>query len=77
VVSRRLAKAGVQPAGKRGPHAFRHACAVRLLRAGVSLKAIGEILGHRSSASTNVYLKLAIEDLRGVGLDVPSIAGAE
>jgi hypothetical protein len=37
----------------------------------VPLKAIGDILGHRSAASTRPYLKLATEDLRAVGLDVP------
>jgi integrase/recombinase XerD len=71
IVARRLPKAGVRPAGKRGPHTFRHAHAVRLLRAAVPLKAIGDLLGHTATASTAIYLKLAVEDLREVGLDVP------
>ena len=71
IVARRLPKAGVRPAGKRGPHTFRHAHAVRLLRAAVPLKAIGDLLGHTTTASTAIYLKLATEDLREVGLDVP------
>jgi integrase/recombinase XerD len=71
IVQSRLAAAGVRPAGRRGPHAFRHARAVGLLRASVPLKTIGDILGHRSSLSTGSYLKLATEDLRAVGLNVP------
>jgi site-specific recombinase XerD len=72
VVSRRLAAVGVVPTGKHGTHALRHARAVSLLRGGVSLKVIGDVLGHRSEKSTAVYLKLATEDLRSVALDLPA-----
>lgn len=68
----RLAAAGVTPSGKKGPHAFRHARAVSLLRAAVPLKTVGDVLGHRSAHSTGVYLKLATEDLRAIGLEIPS-----
>jgi integrase/recombinase XerD len=71
IIRRRLDAAGIVRHGKKGPHAFRHARAVSLLRAAVPLKEIGDILGHRSPASTGVYLKLATEDLRGVALEVP------
>jgi len=71
IVRRRLDAAGIVRHGKKGPHAFRHARAVSLLRAAVPLKEIGDILGHRSALSTGVYLKLATEDLRGVALEVP------
>jgi len=71
VVSRRLAAVGVVPAGKHGTHALRHARAVSLLRGGVSLKVIGDVLGHRSERSTAPYLKLATDDLRSVALDLP------
>jgi integrase/recombinase XerD len=54
-----------------GPHCLRHSLAVRLLREGVSLKAIGDVLGHRSLESTCHYLRLATEDLREVALDLP------
>lgn len=70
----RLSAAGVNPPGKRGPHVFRHARAVELLRASVPQKIIGDVLGHRSTESTNAYLKLATEDLRAVALDVPGSA---
>jgi hypothetical protein len=45
---------------------------VSLLRAAVPVESIGKILGHRSALSTNVYLKLAFEDLRDVALELPS-----
>lgn len=54
-----------------GPHCLRHSLAVQLLREGVSLKAIGDVLGHRSLESTCLYLRLATEDLRNVALDLP------
>jgi len=70
-IRRRLTAAGVNPPGKKGPHAFRHARAVSLLRSSVSLKVIGDVLGHRSMDSTAAYLKLATEDLRSVALESP------
>jgi len=74
VISARLKAAGITPLGRKGPHAFRHARAVSLLRASVPLKIIGDVLGHKSPASTGVYLKLATEDLRAVGLNIPEKA---
>ena len=43
-----------------------------LLRSSVSLKVIGDLLGHRSVDSTAAYLKLATEDLRNVALEIPA-----
>ena len=74
-IRRRLDQAGVQSVGKRGPHAFRHARAVSLLRSGVSPKIIGDVLGHRSAASTTPYLKLATEELRDVALELGELLG--
>jgi integrase/recombinase XerD len=70
-VRRRVEAAGVKPPGKCGPHAFRHGRAVTLLRASVSRKVIGDLLGHRSQESTLAYLKLATEDLRAIALELP------
>jgi site-specific recombinase XerD len=71
LVRRRLRDAGIKPPGKCGPHIFRHARAVEMLRTSVPQKVIGDLLGHRSTASTAPYLKLATEDLRAIALDVP------
>jgi integrase len=68
----RFEGAGITPAGKKGPHTFRHARAVSLLRAAIPAKHIGDILGHRSAESTAVYLKLATDDLRTVSLEIPT-----
>lgn len=54
-----------------GPHCIRHSYAVHLLRQGMSLKTIGDLLGHRTAESTCVYLRLDIEDLRSVALCIP------
>ncbi len=54
-----------------GPHCLRHSYAVHLLRQGVSLKAIGDLLGHQNAESTCAYLRLSTEDLRTVALPVP------
>ena len=70
-IRRRLEVAGVKPRGKCGPHAFRHARAVSLLRASVPRKVIGDLLGHRSEEATIPYLKLATEDLRAIALEIP------
>lgn len=70
-VCRRMEAAGVKPNGKHGPHTFRHARAVSLLRANVPRKLIGDVLGHRSAESTIPYLKLATEDLRAIALEIP------
>jgi site-specific recombinase XerD len=71
LVSRRLRAVGVLLKGKRGAHVMRHSRADSLLNAGVPLKIIGDILGHRSTNSTAIYLKLATNDLRTVALDLP------
>lgn len=71
-IRRRIEAAGVHPKGKCGPHTFRHARAVSLLRADVAPKVIGDVLGHRSASSIMAYLKLQTEDLRSVALEIPS-----
>jgi len=55
-------------------HCLRHSYALHLLRQGLPLKTIGDLLGHQSPESTTVYLRLATEDLRTVALPVPSSA---
>jgi integrase/recombinase XerD len=59
---------------KLGSHVLRHSFAVHLLRRGTPIKAIGDALGHRDPESTAVYLRLALKDLREVGLPVPRAA---
>jgi integrase/recombinase XerD len=51
----------------RGPHALRHACAARLVADGLTLKEIGDHLGHRSTSATRIYAKVDLIALREVG----------
>ena len=51
----------------RGPHAHRHACATRLINCGLTLKEIGDLLGHRDADSTRIYAKVDLPHLRTVG----------
>jgi site-specific recombinase XerD len=44
----------------------RHACATRLLAEGLSLKEIGDHLGHHSKSATSMYAKVNIAALREV-----------
>ncbi|MBN3831039.1 tyrosine-type recombinase/integrase [Burkholderia sp. Ac-20344] len=49
-----------------GPHALRHACATQLLGRGLTMKEIGDFLGHCHPATTAIYAKVDIEGLRRV-----------
>jgi integrase/recombinase XerD len=54
-----------------GAHAFRHSHASRQIDSGANVKVVSDILGHRSSSSTSVYVRVALERLRAVALPVP------
>ena len=66
IVNRRFVEFGIQ-AAHRGPHALRHACATQLLADGLTLKEIGDHLGHRTTAATRTYAKVDMVSLREVG----------
>jgi integrase/recombinase XerD len=65
IVSTRLDRLGIT-GKRRGPHALRHAAAQHLLDQGLSMKAVGDYLGHRSVAATSVYAKVQLDALREV-----------
>lgn len=65
IVASRLGPLGVS-IPHHGPHALRHACAMRLLDRGLSLKEIGDHLGHRDPDSTRIYAKVDLNGLRRV-----------
>jgi site-specific recombinase XerD len=66
VVHRRFAALGIQTPHQ-GPHALRHACAAHLVADGLTLKEIGDHLGHRSTSSTRIYAKVDMTSLCEVG----------
>jgi site-specific recombinase XerD len=70
-------RSGVDIPERGSCHRIRHSYAVFLLRKGTPLKTIGDLLGHRTLASTWTYLRLAIEDLRDVALPVPAEANEQ
>ena len=62
-----LRRAGIQ-VRRPGSHTFRHSCAQRLVEADVPFKQIGDYIGHRSAAATQVYAKVALHKLRALTL---------
>ena len=62
-----IRKAGIS-VPRAGSHILRHSCVQRLLNAHFSLKHIGDYVGHRMASSTQIYGKIAIEQLREVAL---------
>jgi integrase/recombinase XerD len=46
------------------PHRLRHTFATHLVRAGVGIVTIRDLLGHRQIASTQIYLHVTAQDLR-------------
>jgi site-specific recombinase XerD len=75
ILDSRLRQSGLD-ISLQGTHVLRHTFAVHLLQQGIPMKTIGDTLGHREAESTAIYLRLAVEDLRGVGLPVPEATEA-
>ena len=62
-----LRKAGIG-VPRPGSHTLRHTCVQRMVDAGLSLKTIGDFVGHRSPDATKIYAKVKIDALREVAL---------
>ena len=60
-VRKHAREAGIQK--RVSPHQLRHTCATHLVRAGVRLVTIRDLLGHRLITSTQVYLHVTAQDL--------------
>jgi len=69
-VRSRMVRRGLPPLG---PHSLRHTFASRMLRAGRSVKAIADLLGHRSLASVDVYAKVDSARLLEVAVEWPEV----
>ena len=74
VVRGRLDRLGIT-GKRRGPHALRHAAAQHLLDHGLSMKEVGDYLGHRTVSATSVYAKVQPGTLREVAdIDLEGLA---
>jgi integrase/recombinase XerD len=76
VFTYRAEKSGLS-LGDVSSYSLRHAFAMRLLRRGVGIKAIGDLLGHRSLEATCAYLRVDLDMLRAVALPMPGTMDAE
>lgn len=65
----RLAGIKLRTGASQGMHSLRHTLASVLLEQETPLPVISEILGHMSTISTSVYLKIDLEGLRKCALD--------
>jgi site-specific recombinase XerD len=77
IVDGYLKRANIKvPTGKKhGPHALRHSIATLLLENNIPISTIKEILAHKSSETTKVYLKVAQKQLLECALDIGFLAG--
>jgi len=75
---RRVARRTAALAGLSGPlarpHALRHTAATRMLRGGVSMKEVADVLRHSSIDTTAIYAKVDLPRLASVALPWPGSA---
>lgn len=62
LIARYAKAAGVKK--KVTPHLWRHTCATHLLQNRANLRHVQEMLGHKSPATTERYLRVTIADLK-------------
>jgi len=72
VVRRAFARAQIDVA-IRGAHVLRHTAATRMVRAGVSLKEVADLLRHRSLDTVMIYTKLDLPTLAEVAQPWPEV----
>jgi integrase/recombinase XerC len=64
IVARRLSAVSMHK--KRSPHVLRHSFATHLMDSGADIRAVKELLGHASLATTQVYTHISKEHLQKV-----------
>ncbi|MGQ3672040.1 tyrosine-type recombinase/integrase [Xanthobacter sp. TB0136] len=72
ILKEAFAATGVKPPTPYvGSHVLRHSLATNMVRAGASLEEIGDLLRHRSRATTMIYAKLDTDGLRSIAQPWP------
>jgi len=64
IVKRHAKKAGIRK--NVSTHTFRHTCATHMMKNGAPVRHIQELLGHESLESTQIYIRVTINDLKRV-----------
>jgi site-specific recombinase XerD len=73
-----FARTGLKPGAPYvGSHILRHSLAANLAQRGAALEEIGDMLRHRSRASTMLYARLDIDGLRSIAQPWPVAGGAK
>ena len=75
IVTRYMKKAAITgwKDKKHGAHSLRHSLATNLLKRNISLPVISSVLGHQTTETTKIYLKVDVARLRACTLPMPRI----
>ena len=71
IITRCLRRAHISTPVRPGVHLLRHSLATRMVNAGVPIKQIADVLGHRSINTTAIYTKVELARLSEVALPFP------
>jgi integrase/recombinase XerD len=64
IISKYVKKASLK--GHITPHSLRHSCATHMLKHGADLRYVQEMLGHSSVATTQIYTRVEVGDLKAI-----------
>jgi integrase/recombinase XerD len=64
IITKYVKKASLK--GNITPHSLRHSCATHMLRHGADLRYVQEMLGHSSVATTQIYTRVEVGDLKAI-----------
>ena len=73
IAARAMCRAGVICPSRGAAHVLRHSVASSMLRQGASLQEIAGVLRHRSTATTEIYAKVDVVNLRQIAQPWPEV----